>query len=179
MEEAAKNEARILEEAAKDEARIEYLLKTFYTAMEFPPEADVRCCLVLEDDDDNVIHVTDFLPRQLGTHGKGIYYHKSKGIVGEALAKGNSVAYGMPGGYDPNSWLQSLKAQWHFTQEEFASIPLDRRGFLAQLIPEQEKRAVLGIIYCDTKDPVLFNAEEDPSLLHKAELLADFFRPSL
>lgn len=60
----------------------------------------------------------------------------------------------IPDGVD---FQKRMVENWNFTPAEARVLSQDRRSYLAISIPDQNSSALLGVLYCDSRDPTALN----------------------
>lgn len=156
-----------------DMSALEAALDAFYSAMEFPPDENIRCAIYVPIRRGNYLkQITSYMPGRQG--GPGNKIHSSKGIVGSRAYREDEhrIAVLTDLNYSSAEFFQSqMVTRWGFTKDDARRLTQDRRAYWA-LIIKDEKHNTLGVLYCDSNKLCTF---EHSKSFDRAQKFAAFF----
>jgi len=164
--------AFILYPGRYDIAALEADLEAFHSAMEFPPDENIRCAIYVPTKRGEYLkQITSYMPS--GRGGRGNKVHSSKGIIGRAYREDeHRIELLKDLNYSSTEFFQSqMVTRWGFTKDDARKLTQDRRAYCA-LIIKDEKRNTVGMLYCDSNKLSTF---EHPNSFEKAQKFAPFF----
>jgi hypothetical protein len=147
-------------------------LIAFCKAMEFTPEADIRCAIWVPEKNGNWLkQITNYLPT--GVTGSGRRFQVSKGVIGYAYRAKEYLVVSLKGNEydDAQAFRKYMMKSWGYDQKEANDLTSDRRAYLAAPIVNSQEE-VVGILYCDSRNPDAFDLPETEQLVVK---LTPFF----
>jgi len=147
-------------------------LVAFCRAMEFTPEDDIRCTIwVPEKNGEWLRQITHYLPADVT--GSDRRFRVSKGVIGYAYRAKECLVVSLKGDEyaDAPVFRRYMMKSWGYDQKEANDLTTDRRAYLAApIISSQEE--IVGILYCDSRNPNAFDLPETERLVVK---LTPFF----
>ena len=147
-------------------------LDAFCKAMEFTPEADIRCTIwIAEKNGEWLRQITNYFPANVT--GSDRRFRVSKGIIGYAYRAKEYLVISLKGDEynDAQIFRKYMMRSWGYDQKEASNLTTDRRAYLAAPIVNSQDE-VVGILYCDSRSPSAFDLPETEQLVVK---LTPFF----
>jgi hypothetical protein len=141
---------------------LESMLPAIHTVFNLKPTDRVTIHHLRNRNDQTYEQLTNYHTSRIG---RGRIFRFHHGIVGQCLTNRTPLVYSVPEG---KSFLDAMKEDWSFTENELSRLTQDRNSFFAFPIGYEEEYAK-AVLYMDSADRATFTNDKKQEFAQKVE----------